>query len=689
MSTTVALAVTGGKRLVLASILAFQFGALAQASEETDLQEVVVTGERLARPWSETASSVAVVTGEMNESLAGADRVEQILALIPNLQLGSGGEGPTIRGQDSTGVLRDLPAFLGGTRPRATLQVDGRAVSFNEFVFGLASVWDVDRIEVFRSPQTTTQGRNSIAGAIFIETRDPTYEWEGRARVSGGNYDTWQGSGVVSGPIIDEQLAFRIAGDLRTSHTSSEIGKTIVGADPNKDDYGVIRVKLLAEPKALPGMRLLTTYAHVESQMPQIESVRYPFENREDRIPTFGVFSNTVDSLTTVLDYELAPALGSTTTLSWGDASIVRYALPGLGQAHTHSNDFAIESILNWKPTDPVRLLGGVHYLNSKLNQFINLSAVLGEGSFDDQQDSLGVFGETTIQLSPRLSATAGIRYERDSQDRQGMLGSPATGFPIDFNQTFDAWLPKLSVAYDVTGNVKVGVLVQRAFNPGGTTINFDTGQQDDFAAETLWNYEMFARATFADGRATLGANLFYNDFTDAQRSRTRAYTVPGGATAFWSEINNVPASESHGMEMELAWIATKKLSVRASIGLLDTEIVETVNPADPIRGNEFQRSPAFTAAVALDWRPVEKWHLSAQVRHNSDYFTDDANTPALRITGTTVLDARASYDRKQWSVFGYVRNAFDVFYMTEMFSTTRGTAGDPREFGFGFEARF
>ena len=161
-----------------------------------------MTGERQAQTWHDTASSVAVITGEMNESLAGADRVEQLLFLVPNVQHGSGGTGPTIRGQDSTGVLRDLPAFLGGTRPRVTLQVDGRAVSFNEFVFGLASVWDVDQVEVYRSPQTTTQGRNSIGGAIFIETRDPDYDWNGRVRVLGGNYDTWQASGVISGPIV-------------------------------------------------------------------------------------------------------------------------------------------------------------------------------------------------------------------------------------------------------------------------------------------------------------------------------------------------------------------------------------------------------------------------------------------------------------------------------------------------------
>lgn len=662
--------------------------ALGQSVEDMALQEVVVTGERLSRPYSETASSVVVITAEMNEALAGADRIEDILSLVPNVQAGSGGEGPTIRGQDSTGVLRDLPAFLGGTRPRVTLQVDGRAVSFNEFVFGLTSVWDVDRVEVFRSPQTTTQGRNSIAGAIFIETRDPGYAWEGRVRALGGNYDTWQASGVVSGPLVEDQLALRIAGDIRRSRTSSEISDFVEGADPNRDDYGLVRMKLLLEPKAVPGLRLLTTYTHVDSKMPQVEGVQKPFEARQDPLARYGVFSNDVDSLTSVLDYRMSPDLDSTTTLSFGDAWIERFAPPGLGQSQTHSRDFSAESVLRWVPDQPMRALGGVHYLRSRLDQDINLSAVLGEGSFADEQQSLGLFGELTFRPMPRLPVSAGIRYQRDRQDRQGLLGTTGSGYPIDFDETFDAWLPKVSVTHEFSRDLSLGVLVQKAYNPGGTTLNLDTGEQDEFGAESLWNYELFVRTVFAGGRVTLDANVFYNDFDNAQRARLRAFTVPGGATAFWAEIDNIPRAESTGLEVDLAWRLGKGLLLRAGLGLLDTRIVEPTPESESLRGNEFQRSPAVTASAAIDWRPAAGWRLSAQGRYNSDYYSDDANRPDLKISGTAVLDARASYERGQWTVFSYVRNVFDTFYLTSLSSTVRGTAGDPRQYGLGFEVR-
>src|SRR4051794_34269130 len=75
--------------------------------------EIVVTGERVRRSLKDTAASVGVFTQSQIEA-RGADRLDQLLAGIPNVQLGHGSEGPSIRGQDTTGVLQALDAFLGG-----------------------------------------------------------------------------------------------------------------------------------------------------------------------------------------------------------------------------------------------------------------------------------------------------------------------------------------------------------------------------------------------------------------------------------------------------------------------------------------------------------------------------------------------------------------------------------------------
>ena len=112
-------------------------------ADDAESGEIVVTGERVPRSLRETASSVAVITAEDIERSPGADRLDDILEQVPNIQFGSGNLGPTIRGQDTTGALQDLPAFLGGNRARVTVQVDGRAVGYSEFVSGVTPLRNV------------------------------------------------------------------------------------------------------------------------------------------------------------------------------------------------------------------------------------------------------------------------------------------------------------------------------------------------------------------------------------------------------------------------------------------------------------------------------------------------------------------------------------------------------------------
>ena len=70
-------------------------------------EQIIVTGERVPRTLRDTAASVDVTGAERIEALSGADRIEQVLDQVPNVVVGSGGEGPSIRGQDTTGVLRE------------------------------------------------------------------------------------------------------------------------------------------------------------------------------------------------------------------------------------------------------------------------------------------------------------------------------------------------------------------------------------------------------------------------------------------------------------------------------------------------------------------------------------------------------------------------------------------------------
>lgn len=676
------------------SMLVLLAPAAAQAAdkpspEPTDGEEIVVTGERVSRTLRETPSSVEVFTADRLQATPGADRLDHILELVPNVTLGTGSLGPTIRGQDSTGALQDLPAFLGGNRSRVTLQVDGRAVGYNEFLFGAAPLWDVDQVEVFRSPQSTTQGRNSIAGAIFVTTKDPTYQWEAGARAIAGNFATSQLSAVASGPILADQLAMRVAGDLRRGRTASRITDVMAGANPNDDDFGLLRAKLLAEPRSLPGVRIEAAYSHSQSAGPQVERVTAPFAKRRDVSPGYGVFETKVDAVTIMVEADLIDTLKMRSTATGGRARAKRFPRPGLGRADNRTSDFSVESILDWRPGGSTRLTGGVHYLATRLDQAIDLTAVLGLGEFDDRQRSFGLFGEAAFEALPGLSVTAGLRYQRDGQRRQGQIGNPLFLLPMDFDGTYSAWLPKLSLAYAFAEKFTAGLLVQRAYNPGGVTLNFDTGQEDVFGAETLWAYELFTRAELAGGRLRLSANLFHTAIRNAQRATFFPYRVPGGATAFWAEIDNLPKAETHGLEATAQWRPGARFSLQAGVGLLRTEITGPLDSNPALKGNRFARSPAFTGSLAVKWRPTDRLRLDASVRHNGPYFSNDANSLDRRVGQATRIDARAAYEAGRFTIFGYARNLLDDFNMTYLFGPTTGVAMDPREIGVGLETRF
>jgi outer membrane receptor protein involved in Fe transport len=312
-----------------------------------------------------------------------------------------------------------------------------------------------------------------------------------------------------------------------------------------------------------------------------------------------------------------------------------------------------------------------------------------GIGDFDDRQTSTGLFGEVAWPLFDRATLIAGLRYQRDRQQRVGFLQGRTAPIPLDYRKSFDAWLPKVSIAFDVTREVTVGALVQRAYNPGGVSLRFDIGEADEYLAETLWNYELFARASLFDAALSATANLFRYDMRDAQRSRGILVFAPGGQPVGFADMFNVPRARAHGAELALKWRASARFSASGSIGLLDTKITRTDTASDHLLGKGFQRAPPFGASAAIDWQPVNRVHLSAQLHHNAGYFSEETQLAELRVSGSTTVNARAALEWGPVTAFAYARNLFDKFAMRQLFTTTLGVPNDPREVGVGLEAGF
>jgi outer membrane receptor protein involved in Fe transport len=167
------------------------------------------------------------------------------------------------------------------------------------------------------------------------------------------------------------------------------------------------------------------------------------------------------------------------------------------------------------------------------------------------------------------------------------------------------------------------------------------------------------------------------------------AVNLPGGGVIFATEFTNAPEATSYGLEAQVGWQWNRQLKVDGGIGLLRTRLDRTILPTDPSLGKEFQRAPRLSAVAAIDWRPSDRWRLTAQVRHHGGYFSDDANTPLRRIDPSTIVNVRAAWETRRTTLFGYARNTFNRFALTYLFTPTFGTAEDPREVGVGIDRSF
>ena len=254
----------------------------AATAGTTVLKPIVVTGEKVARDMKNTASSVSVISGDkIKKEKTGDPTVSEAIKDIPNVVYTDNVSAPIIRGQDTQGPNTGSIAFFTGTVPRATINVDGHYLGYNEFIYGASSIWDVESIEVFRGPQTTSQGANAIAGAILVNTKDPTFTPEASYQAEIGNYHQKRASFALSGPLIEDELAARMAIDYSGRDTFIDYINPSFARSGTDQDFKEFngRFKLLWEPAEIPGISTKLTYSYNNSNRPTSEAAFGRYED--------------------------------------------------------------------------------------------------------------------------------------------------------------------------------------------------------------------------------------------------------------------------------------------------------------------------------------------------------------------------------------------------------------------------
>ncbi|GGB27794.1 TonB-dependent receptor [Allosediminivita pacifica] len=649
-----------------------------------DLGTIVLTGERDARTIRNTASSVVVTTGE--EVPAQQGDISQTLETVPNvLEVGSG-VAPTIRGIESQGAQEGAVAFFAGTTPRATVNVDGHYQSFYEYVNGGTGLWDVDTVEVYRGPQTTKQGANSIAGAMIVNTKDPSFEPELSGQLLGGSYNMRRASIALSGPV-SEDIALRFSADhfTRDNYVDADDAPTDGGASDRDYETQTYRAKLLWMPSALPGFEAKLTYAHVDSNQPTGENVTFPYDGdleTDSHGPTWHVIS---DSVIADVSHDFAHGIVLSNQLSYGTSDsdrVLEDYEDGTAQVETESWSNELRVNIG-DELDAVSGVAGLFYSHTDQDDDIYLvfNGNGGDSAFDNEKTSLGIYGEATWRATDRLSLTGGLRLQRDEISRDGLYRSYLFGTdnPVAYDEEFEEILPNVGLAYELSEGTTVGASIAKGYNPGGSGLNFVTSEYYEYDEETVWTYETYLRSSLMNDRLFVTANLFYSDYRDQQVSFSRT-------------TYNAERAESYGLELGADYQATESLRLKAGLGLLRTEIVEFDAQPD-LEGNELDRAPHGTFTLGASWDVTDALTLAGDVRHVTGYYSDVANTGDWEVDPYTVTNISASYDiGDRFELYGYVDNLFDENEVTWVRGVTGNTSArvtDPRMIGVGLRMQF
>ncbi len=662
------------------------------ADTPTALDTIVVTGEKLGRSLAETTTSVSVVTAEELRASSDAS-TKDIVTQFANVVSAVGDREIAIRGVPQGGI--------GGEGETISVYLDGvalptRAASFS----GPLSAWDLEQVEVLRGAQSTTQGRNSLAGSVVLRSRTPTPYWDARLRAGAMSRDGHDYAIAGGGPLTDT-LRFRVSAQDRYDN-GDVVNTTRNEDDAQREDRRQFGARVLWMPETLSGYSAQYGYTRAKNQFgdPLHDSSggrrtetsnvrgneddtatqhtleqRYAFGEawRVDAISGLGEFDNLY-----TIDFDRSASDGGYSD-NTSDERIfsqelrVRYAgerLKAVAGIYYADTDEATGTVGH-----DVAAAGGLALMNGTINSNAALR-------------TQALFAEADWDFTAHWRLTLGLRYNQERSERHDVsaldvtlaapleflldslpvplpdavtgpllalpigvpLGDAGTDLlasalpslvPPDYDargsERFDDLLPKLGVSWLPSDDSSLSLTYQEGYRSGGTSISFFGGTVSPFDPEYTRTVELAARSRWLDHRLTLNANLFYTRWRDQQ-------VTIGETSGFSTVTENAGRSHYYGLEAEALWTLHGPLDVFATIGLIRSEFDEFVNDGVDYSGNRFPYAPEHTAGLGVTLR--EWGRLSGQITANyvGSLYADPDNDSQTRADARVLLNAKLGY---------------------------------------------
>ncbi len=673
----------------------------AISDDGTTLEPITIYGARNATTLGGTTSSVAVLNSETladSQIRTTQDTYRRMANVLDSATVNA---GFVIRGMSSEGLVPS-----GG--PAGSVYVDGILQTRYNARFGARNLWDMEQVEVYRGPQSTLSGRAAMVGAVYLKSKDPTFEKEAEISATVGTDHLVGTAFMVNTPLVEDQIALRISGAFerfRAQPSYSDFSNFDNYDDLITDISGTLRAKMLITPSEMPDTRALLSYSYSKDRpndaLVGLYSGRGDFNNAP---VTYTEYRWTeVHNLGLEITHDISDTLlfTSQTGYSFGinNRRSIDYGTAGVINGITGEDDnsiFTQEFRLNYED-GPWKAVAGVYGSYEVWDGATDIVAFDLYQQSDTQRrrtSNFALFGEASYEFAPTWFATLGGRldYLKDKDLQKNYFGliDPAAVLTGETSSLSELnFVPKIGISKEFGDDQTVGLTYTQGFRSGGSYFDRTTRTLGTYDPEYSQNVELSYKGRLLDDRLTLNANLFYTKYEDQQVEIRPDPAIPG-----YRITSNAATSRAWGFEIEPTFEVNDQFTVFTSIGYLNTKFIEFNHAAlaQPQDGKSFPEAPEWSWAFGGRYEFENGIFVGADAKYTTSYNSRFGTNGMYKIDPRFIVNAQTGFKKDNWEVTAFVENLTDEKYFTLVdpdYSLPFGQAGKRRSFGLNVRAKF